>query len=107
MRVGRDPAVPNATADDAGPPIHDLRTRLLGLVSIVEVPMRDAVARLDTCGPEPVLYLDVHSPPDDRMWAMRDVLRILHDGPGAGRHAIPTPSLPLSTGEGSGRGSRL
>jgi len=95
VQVRRDVAVPTATADDAGSLARALRAALLDLVHITEIPMADAVARLDTFGPEPVLYLDVHSPVEDRMWAMRDAIRILRAGPGAGRHAIPTPNLRL------------
>jgi hypothetical protein len=100
VQVGRhtvDPDPMPATVGDTAD-MYALRTRLLGLLHIMEIPMRDAVARLDTCGPEPVLYLDLHSPPEDQLWAMRDVLRILHDGPEAGRHAIPTPNLHLIHG---------
>lgn len=99
MRVSRHCMDADTTmADDAGAVAHALRVRLLGLLDVVEIPMRDAVARLDARGPEPVLYIDVHSPPEDQMWAMQDVLRILHSGPDAGRHAIPTPNLNLVHG---------
>ncbi|WP_345419707.1 hypothetical protein [Pseudonocardia xishanensis] len=91
-------AADTTMADDARAVTYALRVRLLGLLHVMEIPMRDAVARLDTRGPQPVLYIDMHSPPEDQMWAMQDVLRILHNGPDAGRHAIPTPNLHLIHG---------
>lgn len=100
MQVGSDTVFPRprAAMDDGAGAVDALRTRLLDIVHISETPMRDAVARLDTRGSEPVLYLDPNSPPEDQVWAMRDVLRILHDGPEAGQHAIPTPNLHLIHG---------
>lgn len=55
--------------------------------------MPHTVARLDTTGPEWVLYLDTDSPAEDHCWAMLDVLRIVTLGPHAAPSTTPPPPL--------------
>ncbi len=71
--------------------VRGLRT----MIDVSFVPLQDAVARLDTCAPTWVLYLDSDSPADDHCWAMLDVLRVLTLGPEAAVSAVPAPRLHL------------
>jgi hypothetical protein len=66
---------------------------LRGMLHVSYVPLHEAVARLDTCSPEWVLYLDSDSPPEDHCWAMLDVLRVLTLGAGAAGSATPVARL--------------
>lgn len=93
-----DPDQRTVSASDPVVSTATLLTALRRTLQIVHTPMRDAVARLDTRGSEPVLYLDPDSPSEDLRWAMLDVLRVLDRGPAAARSAIPTPNLRLVHG---------
>jgi len=57
--------------------------------------MPHTVARLDTTGPEWVLYFDTDSPAEDHCWALLDVLRIVTLGPHAAPSTTPPPTLRL------------
>jgi hypothetical protein len=95
----RNPVAPRPGAAVAGPATGaDVRALVEALRSVLDVvftPMPDVVARLDTGGRVPVLYLDRDSPPEDHHWALCDVLRFLALGRAATTAAVPAPRLRL------------
>ncbi|MDT7700304.1 MAG: hypothetical protein QOJ30_2629 [Pseudonocardiales bacterium] len=95
MRLNAQVSVPDVTPASSSALADELVTTLGQTLRIVKTPMIDAVARLDTCGPNWVLYLDSTCPPEDQCWALHDVLRVLELGLTATRWAIPAPHLRL------------
>lgn len=69
------------------------------LADVVYASMPDSVARLESAGGRPVLYLDTGSPAEDLAWAMMDALRALALGADAAMAARPVArrlySVPL------------
>lgn len=75
--------------------VEVLVSGLSHMFHVVNTPMPDTVARLDTSREEWVLYLDSDSPPEDLCWAMLDVLHVLVHGPCAALDARPVTHLRL------------
>jgi hypothetical protein len=67
---------------------------------VVYIPLRNAVAILDTSGPDRVLHLDSDSPPEDHIWALLEALEIVTQSADTattvarGRHLRLAPDLP-------------
>jgi hypothetical protein len=75
--------------------VEVLVSGLSHMIHVVNTPMPDVVARLDTSRERWVLYIDSDSPPEDLCWAMLDVLGVLVHGRRAASYARPVPHLSL------------
>ena len=95
MQLDAQVSVPHVAPESSCGQTAELVRTLGRALHVVKTPMVDAVARLDTCGSNWVLYLDSGCPPEDQCWALLDVLRVLELGLAATRWAIPAPRLKL------------
>jgi hypothetical protein len=75
--------------------VEVLVSGLRHVLHVVNTPMPDTVAKLDTSRERWVLYLDSDSPSEDLCWAMLDVLSVLVHGRDAPSYARPVPHLSL------------
>jgi hypothetical protein len=80
--------------------VEVLVSGLSHMLRVVNTPMPDTVAKLDTSSERWVLYLDSDSPPEDLCWAMLDVLGVLVHGRHATSYARPVTHLRLLPGGG-------